>query len=147
MDITVLDTSALIAFLRDEAARDDVEELLRSEGKCCISAISVAETVDMLSRLGGVKPDTVSKSIGLLTAGGLTVAYPDPSVAFLAGSLRSTYYTNTCAISLAESFALATAKFIRAPLATADPTLASLARAENVDLVSLPNSSGKRPSA
>jgi putative ABC transport system permease protein len=48
-------------------------------------------------------------------------------------------------VSLGDCFALALATHRRAPLATADPDLAAAARLEEVDVVPLPDSSGRRP--
>lgn len=48
-------------------------------------------------------------------------------------------------VSLGDCFALALAKHCGLALATADPDLAAVARAEDVEIVSLPDSHGRRP--
>jgi len=70
----------------------------------------------------------------------------DEVVARLAGRLRSEKYRRTEApLSLADCFALATASLLDLALATADPALAHAAREEGVEVIGLPDSSGRPP--
>jgi hypothetical protein len=46
---------------------------------------------------------------------------------------------------MADSFLLAHALTDGGPIATSDPPIAAVARGEGVDVVGLPDSSGKRP--
>jgi PIN domain nuclease of toxin-antitoxin system len=55
--VSHLDSYALIAYLRDEPAAEEVERLLR-EG-AAMSAVAVAEVVDHLARLRGRRIDEV----------------------------------------------------------------------------------------
>ncbi|MGH3922616.1 MAG: hypothetical protein ACRDTT_07070, partial [Pseudonocardiaceae bacterium] len=74
------------------------------------------------------------------------VAALDAPTATLAGRLRARHYhRERCAVSLADCVAAATAIMRDRPLATADPALAELLRAEQGKIISLPDSNGRRP--
>ena len=48
-------------------------------------------------------------------------------------------------MSLADSLALASAEAVEEPLATPNPALAAMARAEGAEMVGLPDCRGRRP--
>lgn len=61
------------------------------------------------------------------------------------GSLRARYYhRGECDLSLADCILLASAGDGER-IATTDPAVATVARAEGIDVVALPDSSGQRP--
>jgi PIN domain nuclease of toxin-antitoxin system len=81
-----------------------------------------------------------------LTGGGLEIVALDSALALYAGCLRARHYRRRqCEISHGDCFAVALARNRRAPIATADPALAVVARGEGVEVISLPDSAGKRP--
>jgi predicted nucleic acid-binding protein len=60
--------------------------------------------------------------------------------------LRVKYFNKKAsALSMADCFLLAHALTDGGPIATSDPPIAAVARGEGVDVVGLPDSSGKRP--
>jgi len=144
--VTVLDAFAVIAFLRDEPARDDVEKLLRSDDTCRMSTINVAELVNVLHRSSKVDLDVIDRQIQILELSGVIFEAPSTEIGLLAGRLRAIHYDrNDCAISLADCFALALAITTQEPLATADTALATVTIAAGGQLMGLPNSAGKMP--
>jgi predicted nucleic acid-binding protein len=84
--------------------------------------------------------------VGWLLSGGLEIAALESAVALNAGPLRAKHYRRRhCEVSQGDCFALALAKHRGLALATADPDLAAVARAEGVELIRLPDSHGRRP--
>ena len=100
----------------------------------------------MLTRAYGQPADAVSEKLDWLIAGGLDVIEVDEVMARAAGQLRAARYQRTrAAISLADAFAATAAAQLDARLATSDPALATVAVAEGVEVVPLPDSRGRRP--
>jgi ribonuclease VapC len=142
----VLDAYALIAFLRGEEGGAEVVGLLRRTPPPSISAANLAEVVDRLERVDGRHDAEVRNRLNLVIAGGMEVEPIWLTDARQAGSLRARHYDRQSAnLSLADCFCLATAIKLEAAVATADPALARAARAEGVEVVPLPDSSGHRP--
>ncbi len=142
----VLDAFAIIAAFKDEPARGEVEALLRATAPPAVSAISVAEVIDVLARLDLASAEEVEERITWLEAGGLRILAVDPAIARLAGRLRALHYhRDRSALSLADCVTVATAVTFGGALATADPALAAVARAEGVELVGLPDTACMRP--
>lgn len=142
--MTVLDAYAVISFLRGEAAADEVATLLR--GPTLLPAVNQAEVIDQLVRTYHRTADDVEADLALLCHDGMDVATLDATTATLAGRLRARHYhRERCAVSLADCVASAVAIMHDRPLATADPALADLLRAEHGEIVGLPDSSGRRP--
>jgi PIN domain nuclease of toxin-antitoxin system len=142
----VLDAYALIAFLRGEDAGAEVVGLLRRRPPPSISAANLAEVADRLMRIDGRSEVDVRSQVNLLIAGGLEVEPMWLADARLAGSLRARQYDRrSAALSLADCFCLATAIKLQAAVATADPALARASRDEGLEVIPLPDSSGRRP--
>jgi predicted nucleic acid-binding protein len=140
--LIVLDAYAVIAFLRDEPAADEVAALMRSDD-VSLTAVGLGEVVDHLVRLAGVDEDDVFLDLAEL---GLRDALPiDAQAGGEAGRLRSRYYDRTrCAVSMADCLAAAAAHDRAVPLATSDPHLLNLCRAESIDTIVLPGTNGAR---
>jgi len=138
----VLDAYAVIAFLRDEPAADDVAALMRSDD-VSLTAVGLGEVVNHLIRLAGVDEDDVFLDLAEL---GLHDALPiDAQAAGWAGLLRARYYHRTrCAVSMADCLAATAAHDHAVPLATSDPHLLDLCRAERIDTIVLPSTDGTR---
>ena len=142
--MTVLDAYAVIAYLRGERCAPEVATLLKSA--TTISGINAAEVVDQLVRAYGHDADDVHADVAMLTRAGMQIEPVTSTTALLAGELRSRHYHREhCAISLADCVAAATALDKQSPLATSDPALAKVVRAEGGALHALPDSKGKKP--
>lgn len=141
--MTVLDAQALIAFLTDEPAKPAVEALIRGDGRASISAVNLAEALDVLARVKGVPPDVIDRVVGPLIADAVPVMEATEAIAWVAGAARSMYYDrDLCPISLGDAFALATASVGGAPIATSDPAMLRVAKAMNLASVPLPDQWG-----
>ena len=130
--------------MRGEAAADDVAGLLKAP--TALSAANYAEVTDHIMRLGGLDADEAEIRMQLLIETGMQVIPLDTRLARLAGEIRARHHARkTCPVSLADCCALATSQAIESPLATSDPALATVARAEGSEVIALPNSRGIRP--
>jgi PIN domain nuclease of toxin-antitoxin system len=144
--MTVLDASALIAFMLDEPARSAVDALLRRRPPPSISAVNLAEVIDHLVRVERRSPADVNDSIDLLIVGGLQIEPFRLPHSRRASSVRMTHYDrSTSPLSQADCACLATAIALQTDLATSDPALARAARLDGVTVVALPDSTGRRP--
>ncbi|MGQ0779141.1 MAG: PIN domain-containing protein [Pseudonocardiales bacterium] len=142
--MTVLDAYAVISFLRDEPAADEVATLLR--GPTLLPSVNQAEVIDQLVRVYHRAADDVDADLALLSHAGMDIAMLDAATATLAGRLRARHYhRERCAVSLADCVASATAIMHGRPLATADPALAAVLRAEHGKIIGLPDTNGQRP--
>jgi PIN domain nuclease of toxin-antitoxin system len=145
--VTLLDAQALVAFLCGEPAASEVAALLRDAGDHpSISAVNVAETLDVMVRMKGRTAEEVDEKLDWLEGAGLVVVAIDGTLARAAGRLRAKHYVRSQRpVSLADCVALATALAIGGRLATSDGPLAAVARSEGCTLVALPDSRGVRP--
>ena len=144
--MTVLDASALIAFLLDEPAAPIVEQRIREAGQdACISCVNLVEVVDQLIRVLGHAEEHVTDSMDWLMAGGLLFMPADGDMGRLAGQLRARHYRRGAQVSLGDCMALSTAISFNRSLATSDAALAEIARLEGVEVLALPNSQGRTP--
>ena len=142
--MTVLDAYAVISFLRGENAADEVAALLRAP--TLLPAVNQAEIVDQMVRTYRREADDVEADLALLSQAGMDIEALDSATAALAGRLRARHYhRERCAVSLADCVAAATALINDRPLATADPALAGVLRAERAEVVGVPDSTGRRP--
>ena len=137
----------VIARPSGEPAAVEVAARLRDPGDhAVISAVNVADTLDVLVRIKGRTPGEVEERVDWLTAAGLVVVPLDDAIARHGGRLRAKHYDRAQRpVSMADCMALATALARGDPLATSDAPLATMARAEGCPLVSLPDSSGTQP--
>ncbi len=135
--MTVLDAYAVIAYLRGETAADGVMGLLRTP--TTLSAANAAEVMDQLIRIDGNDPDDVEIRIATLIVDGMRIAPVTDVLGRAVGALRAKHYNKkTCSISLADCFAAATAIAEGTPLATSDPHLLDVMKAEKASVVRLP---------
>ena len=143
-ELVVLDASAIVAFLRDEPARATVEELLRRQPSPAISAVNLAEVIDVLVRVGGQAEEAVNNAIDLLIVGGLEVQpFWLPEARYAAAVRSRLYGRSTAPLSLADCVCIATARTLGAKLATADGVFADAAMGSGVAVIRLPNSEGE----
>lgn len=136
----VLDSYAVLAFLKDEPAGGDVARLLE-RGDVLLTATGVAEVVDHLVRIIGVDPEEAALDIAQL---GLADAEPiDDGTGLRAGLLRGRHHHRVRrAVSLADCIAAETAKSTGSRLASSDPHLLDLCVAEGIGVVPLPDTTG-----
>jgi PIN domain nuclease of toxin-antitoxin system len=142
----VLDAYALVAVFAAEPAEDEVTELLR-QGDCAMSTLNLAEAADVLARTQGIDTSLTRSAVETLVAtNALTVVDVDERRAWRAAQLRARHYDRREAtVSLADCVLLATARPGVDSVATPDPPVVGVARAEGVGVVPLPNSTGTRP--
>jgi uncharacterized protein with PIN domain len=133
--------------LLDEAAAGAVEGDLRDPTRrSWISAINLAEIVDVMTRVFEQTPGDVRAALELLEAGGLEVVPVDGDLGMEAGRLHARFYDRrTSPLSMADCVALASAMSLNEPLATSDPPLAAAARAVGVVVLPLPETRGRSP--
>lgn len=140
----LLDANALIALLRDEPAASEVEGLLHAR-ECATPASCLTEVVDRLIRRGAVPPEKVVDRVEPLIGAKLGILPIENRVAWWAGEVRGLHYARGDAdLSLADCLLLAAA----GPddeVATSDGAVARAARALDIGIVALPDSSGRRP--
>jgi PIN domain nuclease of toxin-antitoxin system len=137
----ILDSYAVLAFLRDEPAAGDVEALLVADSDVSLTVLGLSEVLDRLIRLGPMDEEQAVLDLAQL---GLGEPPPlGPRVAMDAGLLRARYSHRTrCTISLADCVAAESAREAGAPLATSDPDLLDVCHAEKIQVAVLPDSSG-----
>jgi uncharacterized protein with PIN domain len=140
----LLDAFALIALLRDEPAADEVETILR-RGEAAMSAVNLAEALDVLQRVDGIDRARLDTLTGPLIRESLALLAVDERTARDGADIRARRYHRTRApLSLADCLLLAAARGAQAVVATADRPLASAARAEEIEVAALPDSRGRR---
>jgi uncharacterized protein with PIN domain len=134
--------------LTGEPAAPEVEVLLRdTQDPPQISAVNLAEVLDVLVRHQGWPVDEVAEKLRWLTVGGLQVTPVDEPTGLRAGELHARHYHRSRRpVSLADCVALATALLLDQRLATSDPALIAAAGDESCSVLALPDARGHRPS-
>ncbi|MGH7921957.1 MAG: PIN domain-containing protein [Candidatus Dormibacteraceae bacterium] len=141
-----LDAYAVIAFVAGEAAGAIVEAQLRDpDRRPQLNAVNLAEVVHRMANRGYPEAAVQERLQDLIDLG-VEVVPTDQRLGRLAGALRDRHYNKRrSAVSLADCIALATAKATDASLATADPALLAAAGLEGVDVLVLPDATGRLP--
>lgn len=142
--MVVLDAYGVVAVLAQEPAAREVEETLRVD-QTAIPTVNLAEALDVLVRVRGAARSRALQGLRLLFHAGLRPIPTELETAFRAADLRAAdYHRTACPVSIADCVLLAHAG-PEDRVATSDPHVAALARAEGIGLVPLPDSSGRRP--
>jgi PIN domain nuclease of toxin-antitoxin system len=142
--VIVLDAYAVIAYLRGEPSAGEVAELLH--GPTILTSVNAAEVLDQMVRVFDADPDGLEADLALLSHAGMTVQAVTHELGMEAGRIRARrYHRDRAAISLADCVAASAALATGRPLATADPALAAVLRAEGGEVHALPDSKGNRP--
>lgn len=110
--MTVLDASALLAYLLDEVGADAVEEALADEA--AIGAVNLAEVLTKLADLG-VEPPSAMDRLGVLP---IEIVPFDLDMAVETALLRSP--TSSAGLSLGDRACLALGRRLGRPVLTAD---------------------------
>ena len=140
--MTVLDSFAVIAYLRDEPAAPAVATLLRRRD-ARLTALGLAEVLDHLVRVGRV--DEEQAALDLAELGLLEAMNVDAKLGLAAGRLRARHYHRSRrAVSIADCVAAEAARAASDRLATADPHLLDVCQAERIGVLVLPASDGSR---
>ncbi len=135
----LLDAYALIALLAEEPAADEVEALLR-RGEAAITAVNLAEALDVLQRVERIPREHLEAATLALVGERMTLVAIDEQIARDAADIRARRYHRIRApISLADCILLAATGESDA-LATADESLIRVAEAENVPVTTLTRS-------
>lgn len=144
MTSLVFDASALVAWMLDEPAADEVTDLLGRQGGAC-SAVNAAEVVDRLLRRESASRPQIDGVLGQLATHGFEILDCTEPIGLEAGAIRSMHYHRVeRAVSLADCVAVATAAAAAASLVTSDGPLAQVAVRSDVEVVVIPNSRGER---
>lgn len=133
----LLDAFALIALLAEEPAADEVEALLRG-GEAAITAVNLAEALDVLQRIQGISRERLQELTMPLVGDRMRLVPIDERIARDAADIRARRYHRIRApVSLADCILLAATGESDA-LATADGALIRVAKAEKVQVRTLP---------
>jgi predicted nucleic acid-binding protein len=135
--VTLLDAYALIAFLVGGPATKDVRAILR-EGDAAVATANLVEVLDVSQRLYGLTIPRALEVLDPLLDGPLATTPLDRSVARRAAELRARHYHRSSRpISLADAVLLASARN-GDRIATADPDVLAVAKAEGLRALALP---------
>ncbi len=119
----VLDSFALLAYLKDEAAAARIEKLLDNAGKekcrLFLSMINLGELLYITERRGGVVK--AQDALALIRQLPIEIVHVDEQVIFAAAHVKANH-----AISYADCFAVATAVQENAAIVTGDPEFQSV---------------------
>jgi PIN domain nuclease of toxin-antitoxin system len=133
----LLDAFALNALLAEEPAAEEVEALLR-RGDAAITAVNLAEALDVLQRVEGITRERLDELTAPLIGARMSFIAIDEPIARNAADIRARRYHRTRApLSLADCILLA-ATGGSDELATADGPLIAAAEAENIKVRTLP---------
>jgi PIN domain nuclease of toxin-antitoxin system len=131
----LLDSFALIAYLRDEPAAAAVQQRMWA-GDVSMSAVQLAEVADRMVRVYGAEDDEVEVIVSALE---IAIVPVDQSIGARAGALRARHYGATGrTLSLADAVCIATALDTGRTVLTADPVLLEVLAAEHGSAEQLP---------
>ncbi len=135
--MTLLDAYALIAFLVGGPAAPQVRAILR-DGDAAVSTANVVEVLDVSQRVRDLPIDRTMEILEPLFDASLETTSLDIAVARRAAEIRAKHYHRSSRpISLADAVLIASAQRDDS-IATADPHVLAVARAENLKTVALP---------
>lgn len=141
----LLDAGALISFLVGEPSAPEVKRLLEA-GHSYVSAPNLAEAIDILVRVLGNDLDEVEARLVPVLVTNLPVVAVGEGEARRGAELRVRHYhRQDSPLSLADCLLLATADLREWDVATSDTHVARVGRIEGLRVMSLRDSSGKRP--
>jgi len=119
----VLDTFALLAYLRDEPAAERVERLFAEAGKgkqrLLVSIINLGEALYIVERRGGVAK--AQDALALIRQLPIEILPADEQAVFSAAHIKASH-----ALSYADAFAVAAALRENAVILTNDPEFAAV---------------------
>jgi predicted nucleic acid-binding protein len=111
-----------------------------------LASLRTTATRDGEDYVIGADPDKIEADLALLCHAGVTVLPASYELGMEAGRIRARrYHRDRAAVSLADCIAVSAALASHRPLATCDPALAAVLRAEGGEVHALPDSKGRRP--
>ncbi len=135
--MTLLDAYALVAFLVGGPAATQVRAILR-QGDAAVATANLAEALDVSQRVHGLPIPRAIEILEPLFEGSLRANVLDLDVARRAAVIRARHYHRSSRpISLADAVLIASAGS-GDRIATADPDVLAVARAERLESVVLP---------
>jgi PIN domain nuclease of toxin-antitoxin system len=139
-----LDAYAVLALALDEPAADEVAQLIRGGG-AVLTAVNLLETADYIIRRAGIDEAEARAQLSLIVGDPVRIVPVTEEHAWRGARLRARHDDRErCAVSFADCVLLA-APGEDDSVATSDPAVAAVARAEGIGLVALPDTSGRRP--
>lgn len=133
----MLDAYALVAFLVGGPAAARVRAILRG-GDAAVATANLAEALDVAARVHGVPISRAAASLEPLLEGALLAIPLDATTARRAAELRVRHHHRSRRpISLADAVLVASAGS-EDSIATSDPDVLAVAKAEGVERVRLP---------
>ena len=136
--MNLLDAYALVAFLAGGRAATVVRALLR-EGDCAVVGPTLSEALDVCARIYGLPVARAMEVLDPLLSTSVTWVPVDLALARRAAELRATHYhRERRPISLSDALLLAAAS-AETRIATADPDVLAIARAESIGVIELPS--------
>ena len=134
--MTLLDANALVAFLIGGPAAPQVRGLLR-EGRTSVATANLAEALDVSARRYGLPIGRAMEVLEPLLDGTLGTVPLDLARARQAADIRARHYHRTSRpISLADAILVASASPADR-IATADPDVLAVAKAEAIETLAL----------
>jgi predicted nucleic acid-binding protein len=145
--MAIFDAAPLVAVLLGEPGGFVSGRMLADNtAEHAICSVNAAEVVDGVSRLSGGTAEATAAKVQIWIDAGLRVLPLDWPRAQRAAELRSVHYHRTRApISLADCGAIALAEQLGDELVTSDTSMIRLARELGIDVVPVPDSSGRTP--
>jgi predicted nucleic acid-binding protein len=145
--VAVVDAFPLIEFLVQGPVTPEIARLFADENPASIATLNLAETYDVLIRVVGREAEQIDERIQeMALIGALEIVPLSDEVARRAGSLRAEHYDQRARnVSMADCVAAATAEALSDSLATPDSHLTEMAREIGLEVIALPDSSGRKP--
>lgn len=126
----ILDTFALLAYLRDEPAAARIEKLLENarQGKCrlYLSITNLGEILYITERRGGIAK--VQDALALLRQLPIELLPADEQTIFAAAHVKANY-----TVSYADAFAIVAAQTRGATVVTGDPEFGAVEEIVNIE--------------
>lgn len=126
--MVVLDSWALLAYLKDEPAAERIEQEWISRG-AAISSINLGETLYIRMRASG---ETAATAAIETIRRRSKVVNPDWDLVFSAARIKA-----RGGLSFADAFCVATAERLQAPLWTGDPEIIAVSESVRCEVVDL----------
>jgi predicted nucleic acid-binding protein len=143
--MAIFDASPVVAALLGEPGGLRAARMLADPGHT-MCALNAAEVINRVSRFTGEPSGNVEAYVQLWIDAGLRVFPLDWARAVRAAELRSVHYHRTRApISLADCGAIALAEQLSERLVTSDGPMIRIARKLGVEVLPVPDSSGRTP--
>jgi PIN domain nuclease of toxin-antitoxin system len=145
--MAIFDAAPLVAVLLGEAGGLATGRMLSdTDAGHAVCALNAAEVVDRVSRGSGEPAENVAVGMELWFEAALRCVPLDWTRACRAAELRARHYHRTRSpVTLADCGAIALAEQIGTELVTSDGPMLRLGRELGIDVIAVPDSSGRTP--